>query len=649
MKKVYTLLFAASVSLGLKAQTYLSKDFDDQSATSGGWTIQDVSNPDAITSWTTGNIGSNNGTEYGKCTSYSGGNHDLVSWLISPSFDLSSSTSPMFSMMNAYNYTGDPIQIKVSTNYDGTSDPSTQGTWTDLTSQATLSSGNWGWVSTGNVDLSSYNSSSVYIAIIFTGTASGGSTWEIDDILVNEGGTTVTSPAAHSIYEIQNTISSGDTSYYKDSVVLTGGIVTAVRPDSRYYIQAGNGPWSGVYVYDNVNTVAIGDSVTMQATVDEYNNLTELKSVTNFANVSSNNPVPQTIVTTAQSMTEDYEGVLVTMQGATCTQATDGFGEWIINDNSGPSLISDLIYSYTAATGGPYEVTGVVDYAFGSFKVQPRMASDIVTNVTIPNKTIYEIQSTLVTGSDSSYYRDSIVFTGGIVTAVRTDGRYYIQAGSGMWSGIYVYDNVSGVSEGDSITLNAMVVEFNGLTELSSVSNLTVVNSGNTIPQTIVTSDAGTMEEYESVLITINTASCTSGTNGFGEWVINDGAGSCTVGDLMYAFTAVTNGTYTVTGILDYAFGNFVLQPRYAADVIDYTSIEENTIEVNIYPNPSNGTITIDAPVSSSFTLTDITGKVVYTSTIVNNNMTITDLSTGMYVAKVSVNGTTATSRVIVK
>lgn len=647
MKKLYSILMAVAITSGISAQTYVSKNFDDQSVTSGGWTVQDVTNPDGITTWTTANLGGAT-TFYGMIKNYyTTANHTLESWLISPAMNFTSATAPMLNFDNAWKYTGTPLAVMISTNYNGTGLPSS-ATWTDITSMATWSAGNFAWQNSGNIDLSAYNGNgSVYIAFVYNGTSADGSTWELENIIVNEGG--VSGPVPHTIYEIQSTLIAGsDSSYYRDSTVITGGLVTAVRPDSRYYVQAGSGPWSGVYVYDNANTVSIGDSVTFQAVVAEYNGLTELKSVSSFTNVSSGHAIPQTIVTTAQSMTEDYEGVLVTMQNATCTQPTNQFGEWVIDDNSGPSLISDFMYAYTAPAGGPYQVTGIVDYSFSAFKVQPRMASDIVTNVTVPVKSIYQIQNTLIAGSDSSYYRDSLVATGGIVTAVRTDKRYYIQAGSGAWSGVYVYDTTI-VSEGDSVTFDCIVKEFNGLTELTTLSNLSIVSSNNPIPQTTVPSSAGTMEDYEGVLITVLTAPCTVGTNAFGEWIINDGSGDCTVGDLMYPFTAVAGGTYTVTGILDYAFGAFYQQPRRATDIIDYTGIEENNLNVNIYPIPSNGTITIDAPGNSYVTLTDISGKVVYSTRVSNKNITLTDLSTGVYIAKVTLNGATATSKIIIQ
>ena len=97
--------------------------------------------------------------------------------------NLTGASAPTFSFQNAKNYTGDVLTVWVSTNYDGTSSPST-ATWTQLT--VMLSSGAWSWVNSGNIDMTPYISGATYVAFKYTGTASSGSTWEIDDILIQE-------------------------------------------------------------------------------------------------------------------------------------------------------------------------------------------------------------------------------------------------------------------------------------------------------------------------------------------------------------------------------------------------------------------------------------------------------------------------------
>jgi len=159
----------------------LLKDFEDNSVTSGGWINKNVS---GNINWTTNSIGATSGSYYGQCSNYSAGtNTPCETWLISPTVDLSSSTAPVLSFLNGYKYSGAPLAVLVSTNYDGTSDPST-GTWTPLS--FTLSSGNFTWANSGPISLSGYKTNNVHIAFKYTGSSSDGSTWEVDDITIKE-------------------------------------------------------------------------------------------------------------------------------------------------------------------------------------------------------------------------------------------------------------------------------------------------------------------------------------------------------------------------------------------------------------------------------------------------------------------------------
>lgn len=160
---------------------YLNKDFEDENITSGGWTVQMVSGG---VNWTTNTQGAVFGSAYGQITNWNGaGNTACESWLISPAMNLTGATSPTFSFQNAKNYTGDPITVWVSTNYSGTGSPSA-ATWTPLT--VTLSPGTWSWVSSGLIDFTPYISGATYVAFKYTGGATSGSTWEIDEILVED-------------------------------------------------------------------------------------------------------------------------------------------------------------------------------------------------------------------------------------------------------------------------------------------------------------------------------------------------------------------------------------------------------------------------------------------------------------------------------
>ena len=97
--------------------------------------------------------------------------------------DLSNSTSPIFNFRSATFASNSDLKILISTNYDGTSSPSTAN-WTQLS--ATLSSGSWSWQDSGDISLSAYLQNNIYIAYQYTGTTNDFTTWEIDDVIIQE-------------------------------------------------------------------------------------------------------------------------------------------------------------------------------------------------------------------------------------------------------------------------------------------------------------------------------------------------------------------------------------------------------------------------------------------------------------------------------
>lgn len=162
-----------------------SKDFDDGSITSGGWTNY----------WTGSTV---SGVDVGKweifggdvssASNFEGGsNYATTSWLISPPIDLNTITpgTPVLTFDNVTQYSGTALELWVSTDYDGVSDPDVQGTWTNLTSVVPnwdVDSGDWNFVSSGPIDLTAYKSGTTYIAFKYQGSSSDGSTWELDNI-----------------------------------------------------------------------------------------------------------------------------------------------------------------------------------------------------------------------------------------------------------------------------------------------------------------------------------------------------------------------------------------------------------------------------------------------------------------------------------
>ena len=160
---------------------FLCKDFEDNDISSGGWTIQNVI---GNINWVANDQFAQFGEYYGQISNYSNfSNTSCDTWLISPSVDLSAINSPRLSFFSAQNYSGPALEVYVSNDYDGLSNPSVNGTWNPI--QVNLSNGNWNWIDSGPINLQQYKGENTYVAFRYQGSNSDGATWEIDDILIS--------------------------------------------------------------------------------------------------------------------------------------------------------------------------------------------------------------------------------------------------------------------------------------------------------------------------------------------------------------------------------------------------------------------------------------------------------------------------------
>ena len=212
-----------------------------------------------------------------------------------------------------------------------------------------------------------------------------------------------------SIYDIQYTDSASGDSPYVGQTVTTTGIVTAMGfsgYDDNFTISTPDGgAWNGVYVYMSGATVAVGDEVEVTGTVEEFNGYTEISGYNDPVTVnvlSSGNNLPDPIVITTSQLSNDEanEGVLVRIENVSVVEEPDGYGQWFVDDGSGSCQIDDGLYSYDNPTIGDSftSITGLVDYGYNEFGLNPRSASDFSTG---DDTTPPTLQSALATASTS--------------------------------------------------------------------------------------------------------------------------------------------------------------------------------------------------------------------------------------------------------
>lgn len=186
-----------------------------------------------------------------------------------------------------------------------------------------------------------------------------------------------------SIYDIQYTTDPSGDSPYVGQTVTTFGIVTGVFGDNLVFIEERpGGAWHGILIYRGNNTtpaVQVGDSLQVTGEVAEYYNMTEINTSSGSITVLASGLTPPgpTLLATGEVSQEMYEGVFVRVENATCTEMPNQYGEWYVDDGSGPVQIDDLGVPYTPQIGARYNIQGPVRFSYGEFEIDPRTEEDI--------------------------------------------------------------------------------------------------------------------------------------------------------------------------------------------------------------------------------------------------------------------------------
>ena len=145
-------------------------------------------------------------------------------WLITPSFNLTSTAFPLLSFWSRTAFNGVPLQLKISTDYPGTGDPGNY-TWADLNGRFPGQASDT-WTLSGNINLSTFKQASVFIAFVYKSSSDDGARWTLDDITINNSATPPPPALTVSTTDIQYTfVASGSTG--DKTFTFTGNDLTA--------------------------------------------------------------------------------------------------------------------------------------------------------------------------------------------------------------------------------------------------------------------------------------------------------------------------------------------------------------------------------------------------------------------------------------
>jgi len=160
------------------------KDFQDEEL--DPMTVVDVTNGNG---W---GLGSNDGNFFAAANAF-GGSEASNSWVITPDLNFNDFEDETLTFRNAKNFDDEgleePLQVKVSTDYDGSGNPE-NFTWTDITDRVeNFSEGGYNFVSSGEIDLSDaqFQAEEVYVAFQYQSSGTGGGSSEaqqVDDVRI---------------------------------------------------------------------------------------------------------------------------------------------------------------------------------------------------------------------------------------------------------------------------------------------------------------------------------------------------------------------------------------------------------------------------------------------------------------------------------
>ncbi len=314
---------------------------------------------------------------------------------------------------------------------------------------------------------------------------------------------------------------------------------------------------------------------------------------------------------------------------------------------------------------------------------------------------ITKVQEMKSASNDSSKVAGSRATIRGVCTGGNSNSEFagtgwLEETAGGPWSGTAIFGAPSFFNKGDNVTVAGFVNEFRGKTELSGILYVNVNSTGNADPPASVVAPAAiaagdsantpvnraalsTAEQWEGVLIRVGPANISLGadTLGFGQWWAFNSPDSCLFDDNSALFNGslMTSGNVsraTVTGICDWAFNVYRVQPRMDSDItpVIYTGIgqlddafKNGRVALAVGRNPARGSglVEFNLPVGGHATLQvyDTRGRLVqtiaegrydsgrHTATWNGRDAAGGKVSSGMYLVRLITPSTTVNTRMV--
>jgi predicted extracellular nuclease len=360
-----------------------------------------------------------------------------------------------------------------------------------------------------------------------------------------------------------------------DEVEIPCAVVTSdlTATGSGFFLQdPGGGEWGGIYVYlyggmdEEELDIAIGDLVTVSAVVSEYKELTELTIATAYdVAVIGEYPVTVDPVDCGTSDWEPWEGGLISIDGLEMTSWPDNYGQ--VETSCNGLTLDDQFFDYNGGTGAVCTpLVGPLTYSYGAYRILPRDEADMEACTdpeAVDASSIAEMKA--AGASDGDY----VNLEGVVITTTNTpDGElFFIQdQGGGENSGLVVY---LGYDDYDAVIGNVIDIQgpLSVYYDLLEIAPTQITDTGSTATPTpdVLTASPADWETWEGALVTLQDLEIVAEAE-YGEFETNYGIN---INDLFFEPSTSAGAQFaSVTGVIDYAYGEYKLEPRDANDFV---------------------------------------------------------------------------------
>ena len=411
----------------------------------------------------------------------------------------------------------------------------------------------------------------------------------------------------------------------------------ATKPglDGYFVADADGGAWSGImltveraagvdFAVDEANDFQLGDVLDADGEITDFYCQTQFDAAT-VTKTGSQAPLEPTLLNPEDVAQEPMEGMLVKVLNVSVTEEVAA-GTYKMT--GGFTVTHNFPFFLQLQANATYDLTGVVGYSYGEYKLLPRTASDVYLHPSENETPITEIQgadgSKNCTDNAINTITDGLTIRG-VVTVPKfyvtskLDGYYVSDGTQDPYSGILLVvstDLNTDFAVGDQVVAIGKHTEFYCLTEFSAQS-VEVAATAQPVPDPVVVAFADLQadtEQWEGVTIEVDdvTVSDTADWAAHGQASINNSDIQIDTSILgKDVLTGVDVGTHwdKVRGVLRYSFNKYRIAPRTLDDLVTGGTTVEPTPDVveDTTTDAGTDTVTDAGPVDDTTTDTAAT------------------------------------------